>query len=211
MRVLIINHSPFIGSGSGTYTMNIAKTVREKENIVKVITAANTIETPDLGDIEVEKIYFKNKDYIQGEIGFMVPCFDQYPTSDVVFYDMTKEQLEIYENKFRNVLEKVIKEFRPDIIHTQHIWIWSSIVTEYKIPTIITSHGSDMMGYDIDNSFYKYCIKAIRGCKKIVTISKKNYEDIINKFPEAKEKCVILKNGYDTEIFNLKNIIEKKF
>ena len=29
----------------------------------------------------------------------------------------------------------------------------------------------DQMGYDIDNSFYPYCIKAINGCNKIVTIS----------------------------------------
>ncbi len=205
MRILVINHSPFIGSGSGTYTMNVAKALREKGETVKVITAANSKDMPDMGDIEVTNIYFKNKEYIEGEIDFMVPCFDQYPTSDVVFYNLTKIQLMIYENEFRKVLEKEIKEFKPDIIHTQHIWIWSSIVTEYNIPTIITSHGSDMMGYDIDNSFYNYCIKAIRGCKKIVTISKKNYEDIITKFPEAKEKCVILKNGYDSEIFKIQD------
>lgn len=205
MKILVINHSPFIGSGSGTYTMNVAKSLRAKEENVRVITAANSIETPDMGDIKVTRIFFKNIDHIEGEIPFNVPCFDQYPTSDVVFYNLTKEQLKIYEDEFRKVLEKETDEFKPDVIHTQHIWIWSSIVTEYGIPTVITSHGSDMMGYDIDNSFYNYCIKAIRGCKKIVTISKKNYEDIISKFPEAKEKCVILKNGYDTEVFNLKD------
>ena len=205
MKILVINHSPFIGSGSGTYTMNVAKALKSKNEEIEVITAANSLELPDMGDIEVNYIYFKNKDLMPGELPFNVPCFDQYPTSDVVFYNLTKEQLKIYEDEFRKVLERRIKEFKPDVIHAQHLWIWSSIATEYNIPTVITSHGSDMMGQDIDNSFYDYCIKAIRGCKKIVTISKKNYEDIINKFPEAKEKCVILKNGYDTEIFNLKD------
>ena len=204
MKILVINHSPFIGSGSGTYTMNVAKELKRKGEEVRVITAANSLDTPDMEGIKVTRIFFKNKDYAKGELPFNVPCFDQYPTSDVVFYDMTEEQIKIYEDEFRKVLEQEIEEFKPDVIHTQHIWIWSSIVTEYGIPTVITSHGSDMMGYDIDNSFYNYCIKAIRGCQKIVTISKKNYEDIISKFPEAKEKCVILKNGYDTEIFNLK-------
>ncbi len=205
MKVLVINHSPFIGSGSGTYTMNIVKALKEKQEEVEVITAANSLEFPDMGDINVRRIFFKNKDHVEGELNFNVPCFDQYPTSDVVFYDMTEQQLNDYQDEFRRVLEKAINEFKPDLIHTQHIWIWSSIVTEYNIPTIITSHGSDMMGYDIDNSFYPYCIKAINGCEKIVTISKKNYEDIISKFPEAKEKCVILKNGYDTNIFKLSN------
>lgn len=205
MKVLIINHSPLIGSGSGIYTMNIAKAVKEAGQEVRVITAANSLEFPDMGDIEVHPIFFKYKDDVENQIEFNVPCFDQYPTSDIIFYNMSEEQIRIYKDEFRKVLEAEINTFKPDIIHTQHIWIWSSIVTEYNIPTIITSHGSDMMGYDIDNSFYPYCIKAINGCDKIVTISKKNREVVIERFPEAEEKNVTLKNGYDTKVFYLDN------
>ena len=205
MKVLIINHSPFIGSGSGIYTMNIAKAVKDSGQEVRVITAANSLEFPDMGEIDVHPIFFKYKDEVENQIEFNVPCFDQYPTSDVVFYNMTKEQLKIYEEEFRKALEEEINTFKPDIIHTQHIWIWSSIVTEYNIPTIITSHGSDMMGYDIDNSFYPYCMKAINGCDKIVTISKKNREVVIERFPEAEQKNITLKNGYDTKLFYLAN------
>lgn len=210
MKVLIINHSPFIGSGSGIYTMNIAKAVKEAGQEVRVITAANSLEFPDMEGIGVHPIFFKYKDDVENQIEFNVPCFDQYPTSDIVFYNMSKEQLKTYEDEFRKVLEEEIKTFKPDIIHTQHIWIWSSIVTEYNIPTIITSHGSDMMGYDIDNNFYSYCIKAINGCDKIVTISKKNREVVIERFPEAEEKNVTLKNGYDTKVFYLANFDRKE-
>lgn len=206
MRILVINHSPFIGSGSGIYTMNIAKSLREAGQEVRVITAANSLGFPDMGDIGVHPIFFRYKDNVEGQIEFNVPCFDQYPTSDIVFYDMSKEQLKIYEDEFRKALEEEIENFKPDVIHTQHIWIWSSIVTEYNIPTVITSHGSDMMGYDIDNSFYPYCIKAINGCDKVVTISKKNHEVVLERFPEAKEKSITLKNGYDPKIFFLQNL-----
>lgn len=204
MKILIINHSPLIGSGSGIYTMNIAKALRKKGNDIRVITAANSLEFPDMGDIEIRPIFFKYKDNIEGQIEFCVPCFDQYPTSDLVFYDMSETQLNKYKNRFREVLEKEIENFKPDIIHTQHIWIWSSIVTEYNVPTVITSHGSDMMGYNIDNSFGKYCRKAINECDKIITISKKNNQVVLENFPEAENKCITLKNGYDTNIFYLK-------
>lgn len=210
MKILIINHSPFIGSGSGIYTMNIAKSLREAGEDVRVITAANSLEFPDMGDIGIHPIFFKYKDEVEGQIEFNVPCFDQYPTSDIVFYNMSKEQILIYENEFRKALEEELKNFKPDIIHTQHIWIWSSIATEYDIPTVITSHGSDMMGYDIDNSFGSYCIKAINECDKIITISKKNDEVVIKNFPEAKEKSVILKNGYDPKIFFLQDLNRKQ-
>lgn len=204
MKILIINHSPLIGSGSGIYTMNIAKALRKKGNDIRVITAANSLEFPDMGDIEIRPIFFKYKDNIEGQIEFCVPCFDQYPTSDLVFYDMSETQLNKYKNRFREVLEKEIENFKPDIIHTQHIWIWSSIVTEYNVPTVITSHGSDMMGYNIDNSFGKYCRKAINECDKIITISKKNNQVVLENFPEAENKCITLKNGYDTKVFYLK-------
>lgn len=206
MKILIINHSPLIGSGSGIYTMNIAKTLREAGHEIRLITAANSLEFPDMGDIGIHPIFFKYKDNVEGQIEFNVPCFDQYPTSDVVFYNLSKEQLKEYEQKFREVLEKEIENFKPDIIHTQHIWIWSSIVTEYNLPTVITSHGSDMMGYDIDNSFGTYCKKAIKNCDKIITISKKNNEVVLGNFPEAKEKSVTLKNGYDPKIFYLQDL-----
>lgn len=210
MKILIINHSPFIGSGSGIYTMNIAKSLREAGEDVRVITAANSLEFPDMGDIGIHPIFFKYKDEVEGQIEFNVPCFDQYPTSDIVFYNMSKEQILIYENEFRKALEEELKNFKPDIIHTQHIWIWSSIATEYDIPTVITSHGSDMMGYDIDNSFGSYCIKAINECDKIITISKKNDEVVIKNFPEAKGKNVTLKNGYDPKIFFLQDLNRKQ-
>lgn len=205
MRVLVINHSPLIGSGSGIYTMNISKALKAEGQDIRVITAANSLKFPNMGSIKVHPIFFKYEDEVEGQIEFNVPCFDQYPTSDVVFYNLDEKQMQIYKDEFRKVLEEEIKEFKPDLIHTQHLWIWSSIVSEYNIPTIVTSHGSDMMGYDIDNKFYPYCIKTINGCNKIVTISKKNYESVLERFPEAKDKTVILKNGYDTNVFGLNN------
>ena len=210
MKILIINHSPLIGSGSGIYTMNIAKALKRAGQEVKVITAANSLDFPDMEGIEVHPIFFKYKDDVKGQIEFNVPCFDQYPTSDVVFYNMTKEQIKVYREEFRKVLEEEIATFKPDIIHTQHLWIWSSIVAEYNIPAVVTSHGSDIMGYDIDNSFGTYCVKAIEGCKKVITISKMNNELVINRFPQAKEKVITLKNGYDPKVFYLKDFNRKE-
>ena len=205
MKILIINHSPFIGSGSGIYTMNIAKSLKRASQDVAVITAANSIDFPDMEGIKIHPIFFKYKDYVENQIDFNVPCFDQYPTSDVVFYNLTKEQLNTYISEFRKALEEEIKTFKPDIIHTQHLWVWSSIIPEYNIPTIVTSHGSDMMGYDIDNSFYPYCIKTINGCKKIITISKSNNQMVLDRFPQARDKVITLKNGYDDKMFYLAN------
>ena len=43
-------------------------------------------------------------------------------------------------------MKEIIQNFKPDIIHSGHIWILSSIATEFNIPTIVSSHGTDILG-----------------------------------------------------------------
>ena len=120
MKILIINHSPLIGSGSGIYTMNIAKALKRKKQEVRVITAANSLEFPNMEGIDIHPIFFENGYTAENIINFNVPCFDQYPTSDVVFYNLTKKQKEVYIEEFRKVLEQEINDFNQGV---KRVWL----------------------------------------------------------------------------------------
>ena len=63
-----------------------------------------------------------------------------------------------------HAIESVIKEFNPDIIHSGHIWLLSNIASKYNIPTIITSHGTDIIGHNMWSRFHKYSNEAIEKC-----------------------------------------------
>lgn len=215
MKILLINHFPLEGSGSGVYVGNIAKSLQKKGNQVCIIMPENTIHICDMGNVKVHPVFFKKEEIIQGQLDFNFPCMDPHPRSNFLFHNMTELQIQQYENAFRKAIEEEIEEFQPDIIHSQHIWIISGLLENYKIPYIITSHGAEFITYKKTNVFDRYGFSATRSCEKLIYISDENKNEIINKFPDAKEKLVYLKNGYNSNDFFVEELnkteILKKF
>jgi len=210
MRVLLVNHFPQKGSGSGVYVENIAKSLTKRGHEACIIMPENTTKIKKIKNVKIHPVFFKRTEVIEGQLDFNFPCMDPHPRSNFLFHNMTQEQIAQYENAFREAIEEEIKEFKPDIIHAQHIWIIPGILSDYDVPYIITSHGAEFITYQKTDVFDKYGFSAVEKCKKIINISKDNKEEIINKFPEAKNKITFIKNGYNSQDFYLDNIEKKE-
>ena len=206
MRILILNHFPLAGSGSGTYVNNIAKSFVQRGHHVCIIMPENTTKISNSDNIKIHPVFFKREEIIEGQLDFNFPCMDSHPRSNFLFHNMTNLQIEQYENAFRKAIEEEILVFKPDIIHSQHIWILSGLLKDYNIPYIITSHGAEFITYKRTNIFDKYGIKAVEGSKKIIAISEDNIKEIIDKFPNTKDKILYIKNGYNSQDFYEKNL-----
>jgi glycosyltransferase involved in cell wall biosynthesis len=202
MKVLIINQFPLIGGGSGFYTKNIAKSLRDLGHSVCIMIPENTTNIEEIEGIKIKPVFFRYKENIQNQLPFNFGCFTTHPRSNTTFNDYTNSQLEMYIKTFENAIENTIKEFRPDVIHSGHIWIISNIATKFNIPTIITSHGTDIIGYNAWEKFHKYAKEAVEKCAKIITISDSNNENVLKTFPNAKDKIVQIRNGYDQSVFH---------
>ena len=210
MKVLLINQFPLFGGGSGIYTKNLAKSLTALGHKVQIIIPENTTEIEKIEGVEINPVFFKYKEEILGQLPFNFPCFTTHPRSSLTFNQLTDEQLKMYENAFRLKIKEVIENFKPDIIHSGHIWILSSIATEFNIPTIVSSHGTDILGHQSWERFHKYCNKVIDQCKNIITISESNNEQVLQEFPKAKSKLVSIVNGYDQDIFYKKEYNKEK-
>ena len=151
MKILLINHFPLEGSGSGVYTKNIAKSLVRKGNEVCIIMPENTKNYNNVEGVKLHPIYFTNNEKIEKALPFNFPCFTTHPRSTMNFYDLTEEELKMYEQAFREAIKQEVVEFKPDIIHGQHVWILSSIAAEFNVPVVVTAHGTDIMGYQKDS------------------------------------------------------------
>ena len=215
MKVLLINQFPLVGSGSGVYVTNIAKSLQQKGYEVCIIMPENTTEIINIDNVKIHPVFFKKEKTIEGQLDFNFPCMDPHPRSNFLFHNMNKIQIKQYEMAFRTAIEEELKEFRPDIIHSQHIWIISGLLKEYKVPYIITSHGAEFITYRKTDMFDEFGLNAIEGCKKIIAISNDNMEEIIDKFPTSENKIVFIKNGYNSQDFFIETVnkrdILKKF
>ncbi|MBQ2917338.1 MAG: glycosyltransferase family 4 protein [Clostridia bacterium] len=204
MRILMMNQFPLTGGGSGFYTKNIAKSLTALGHEVCIIIPENTTKIEKIDGVIIKPVFFKRREIIEGQLPFNFGCFTTHPRSNMTFNKYTDSQLEMYIKAFERAIEEVIKDFKPDIIHSGHIWILSNIASKYNIPTIITSHGTDIIGHNMWDRFHKYSNEAIERCSKVITISDSNKEDVLTAFPNAKNKVIQLRNGYDQNIFERK-------
>ena len=93
MRVLLINHFPLQGSGSGIYTMNIAQELVKEGHHVFVIDIDNQLDATDY-PFQRRTILCDESQNINPDLKFNFPCFTTHPRSRNTYYDLTDEQIE---------------------------------------------------------------------------------------------------------------------
>ena len=69
MKILLINHLPLIGSGSGVYTSNLAKSLKKAGNDICIIMPENetqNVQSDEFKNYKLHPVYFKNEEEIHG-------------------------------------------------------------------------------------------------------------------------------------------------
>ena len=204
MKILMINHFPLAGSGSGTYTKNLAVHLAEMGHEVAVLLPENTEDFEEVSWVRLIPVYFTPEDGSaapEGALPFNFPCFTTHPRSTQTFGDLSEEQLSAYISAFRAALKKEIDEWQPDLIHGQHVWILSSLAADFDVPLVLTAHGTDLVGYDAWPKFRSYAEKAMTACRKVISISRDNMKLLEERFPEDAGKIIMMRNGYDPKVF----------
>ena len=211
MKILFLNHLPLVGSGSGVYTTNLAKSlIALGHEVCSIMPENETKNVTDeaFKDFKMHPVYFKNEEEIDGQLDFNFPCFTSHPRSSFNFYDMTDEQYEAYCNAFDKAIKEEIEEFKPDVIHSGHIWIISSIACKYDIPVVVTSHGTDLIGLQKGDRYRKEADIVMEKANKIIAVSNDNCDLIKEIFPDSNP--VVVTAGYEPKIFNIQNYDKKE-
>lgn len=60
MKVLLINHFPLTGSGSGVYTATTGKFLKDMGIEVRIIMPEVTVNYEKIPGIKIHPVYFKN-------------------------------------------------------------------------------------------------------------------------------------------------------
>jgi len=87
MRVLLINHFPLEGSGSGTYTRNVAIHLAKLGHEVCIIFPENSEHFRKLTDIKLHPVFFCENATGYSGLSFNFPCFTTHPRSTFTFYE----------------------------------------------------------------------------------------------------------------------------
>jgi glycosyltransferase involved in cell wall biosynthesis len=204
LRVLVPNHFPLQGSGSGIYVLNVAQELSRMGHEVLVIIPENEPVPTDQLPFDIDVIQFEGgSDGLKPELDFNFPCFTTHPRSVQTFYDLDEGQLTAYIDAWRRHLDHAINTFKPDVIHAHHVWIAPYVASEFLLPTVITIHGTDLMGYRKGPRFRGMADEAAERSSGLIAISKQVAADAEKTYGVSPEKIHLVWNGFDTEIFKI--------
>ncbi len=208
MKILIINHFPLEGSGSGIYTKNLAKELTKIGHNVEVIFPEN--QTVRKEDFRIRPIMFRNNSNENYEVDFNFPCFTSHPRSNNTFYELNEKQMKDYIDIMVRVTREEAEKFQPDIIHAQHLWIAPYAAYKTGIPYVATAHGTDLKGFIEDKRYHPYALKGAQNAQKVITISKQVDREVSELYHIEDKKRQIVYNGYDTNLFKVKDLSRKE-
>lgn len=204
MKILLINHFPLEGSGSGVYTRNLAIELTKRGNKVRVIFPEN--EKPREEIFEQSPIYFKGQNSVNWDLDYDFPCFTSHPRSINTYYDLNESQMKDYIELFVKRVKEEVDDFNPDMIHAQHLWIAPYAASKTNVPYVVTAHGTDLKGFKKDERYHKFAIEGARNASKIITISKQVDREVKELYGVNDLYTEIVMNGYDEELFKPINL-----
>lgn len=94
---------------------------------------------PSVGGLDPSQIH--PLVFEQGDLSFPLPGMsDVMPYRSSVFSQLDPEQLAAYREAMRAHLLQILEAFEPDVIHSHHIWLWSSWLKDLAPKTRVVTH-----------------------------------------------------------------------
>lgn len=208
MRILITNTGPW-GTGSGTVSDGIMKELKRRGHEVLSFF-------PDTGfKAEGNDKYYKNKKEYRivpfpatydGTLLYTFPLIipDPNPRNypDAWTYKMMSEtELKAYMGYMKQALARVIKQFKPDVIECQHIWLIGYLLKELGCRYICVAHHSDQLGFLYDERMVPYALETAKGAEYLFAISDYVKDEVVELYGADPDKVIQVSNGYDQSIF----------
>ena len=189
-------------TGSGIYVQAMIReaTVCGFDNYL--VAGVRSDSYDDLDCIAQDKSMFVN--FHNADVSYHIPGMsDVMPYESTRFCDLSEEDLCEYEKTFSEILQNAVHRFKPDIIHSHHLWIVSSLARQLfpNIPMVTSCHGSDLRQFQNCPHLHE---RVLTGCQRIdvvMALSEAQKNEIIRFYNLAPQKIIIGGAGYNDILF----------
>ncbi|MFH1401976.1 MAG: glycosyltransferase family 4 protein [Parcubacteria group bacterium] len=207
-RILFLQAFPLWGCGSGTYVRELSSEINKTKNTRSAIVCPEGKEK-----IAGLKIY-------PLDLPFPV-AFTGHPEWPVcrLYKDLSPKEISEVFKFFLTSTMRAVEDFKPDIIHVQHIsvllWVANFIKSLYGTNFIVTAHGTCVFTASQNKLYVRLCQDALRRSKKIVPVSGDTKNWLLKIFGEEfSKKTRVIPGGMQLDQFPPEKeikIINKKY
>lgn len=129
---------------------------------------------------------------------------DQMPYKSACFSDLSCSNLKKYKTAFEKKISDAVHHFKPDIIHSHHLWIVSGIAKRLfpNLPVVASCHGSDLRQQEKCGFLFKEDIEHCRDLDHILALTQIQKKEILNRYPFSPQKITVVGSGYAPEHFH---------
>jgi len=191
-------------TGSGIYVQAMIREANTCGHDNYLVGGVRRNSYEDTYCIDQDNSMFVN--FHNADVSYHIPGMsDVMPYESAKFCDLSKEDICEYEKAFAEILQKAVHKFKPDIIHSHHLWIVSSLARRLfpDIPMVTTCHGSDLRQFQNCSHLQE---KVLLGCRKIdvvMALNEAQKKDIISFYNLSPEKIIVTGAGYNDSLFYL--------
>jgi glycosyltransferase involved in cell wall biosynthesis len=190
MRIALANHTPVVGSGSGTYTAMVAEELARRGHQVCVITPLAKRFPVNSGVLMYP--------FPWRHIPF--PSFTGHPLSRLQYSELDKEDLIRLVNSWRDTFRSLQRNWKPSIVHVQHIWVTAKGAVAAGFRPIVTCHGSELDFADQHEDVAQYLRPEANEIAATICVSRHVSMKRQASFP-ASPIDVVIANPYNDRVF----------
>jgi len=189
-------------TGSGFYIQAMIKESAACGHDNFLVAGVSTTKNDKIDFIEKDKSLFVN--FSNADVSYQIPGMsDVMPYESKRFCDLSTDELDEYERSFTKVLKTAVDRFKPDIIHSHHLWIVSAITRQLfpNIPMVTSCHGSDLRQFQNCPHLQEKVTTSCREIEVVIALTMNQKEEITRLYNINPEKIIIAGTGYNEKLF----------
>ncbi len=206
MRILhLISQTPdFTGSGKFVQQLIRQSAAKGHDNFLLAGAQSDFRLPKSFPDCFIEErncIFVRFDDQ---DIQYHIPGMsDVMPYQSTIFSTLCDADLHVYKSVFKQKIQEAITRFKPDIVHTHHLWILSALVREIApdIPMVTTCHGTCLRQHHLCPHISEQIRSDLEGIDQIFALSHEQKNKIVETLDVDPLKIDIVSGGFDQDCF----------
>jgi glycosyltransferase involved in cell wall biosynthesis len=205
MKILhLISQHPD-STGSGIYLRNIIREADLAGHQNFLIAGLSDADIPHIEGINPESCSYVR--FGSGDLDFLIPGMsDIMPYPSTRFSSLTAEQLDRYEHCFAQAMTALVEKNRPDIIHSHHLWMLTSLTRRLfpDIPMVTSCHSTDLRQSVLCPHIKQRVLEPCRRIDRILSLSGDQRSNIVEMYGINPDNISVVGGGFDDRIFSPK-------
>lgn len=204
MRILhLISQRPD-STGSGIYLQQLIKQAHRAGHVNHLICGVGVNEELDLDGISADRISIVRFN-TRTNPGAIVGMSDVMPYPSRMFRTLSAEEITHYQRLFQRTIDTAVKRWRPDLIHSHHLWLVTSLAAEplTDLPIVCSCHGSDLRQYQQCPHLRDQVVAGCRKIDRVLALTPDQKKQIVRDYQIQPDRITIVGAGYDEHLFSV--------